>query len=81
MAEKWLTTNERKVKSVTIALGHAEHCFNHYDDIIIGHIALTLMYSLNTAARWQKLLDAKMLLNLCIVRKNRCEQERIKTND
>ena len=28
------------------------------------------MYSLNTAARWEKLLDAKILLNLYIVKAN-----------
>lgn len=34
------------------------------------HITLTLMYSLNTAARWEKLLDAKILLNLYILEEN-----------
>ena len=34
------------------------------------HITLTLMYSLNTAARWEKLLDAKILLNLYTLKEN-----------
>ena len=43
------------------------YCFSCYNDSI--HITLTSMSSLNTAARWQKLLDANILLiqNLCVV--------------